>query len=130
MSKVVSGSYKSVHAAYQAAKENISVSITSVYNKINGIEPDTSAELVRFASMQVQPIIRKLGGIVPSPLPGKRIRLLDGNCIEKSQHRIKETRAAPRVLFRENHWSSTTPSCVYRSMCSPVRMATPKSGRF
>lgn len=98
MSKVVSGSYKSVHSAYQAAKEDISVSITSIYNKINGIEPDTSAELVRFASSQVQPIIRELGGTLPSPLPGKRIKLLDGNCIEKSQHRLKETRtitAAP-----------------------------------
>jgi IS4 transposase len=93
MSKVVSGTYDSVHSAYQAAKEEISVSITSVYNKINGIEPGTSAELVRFASAQVKPVIKKLGGTVPSLLPGKRLRLLDGNCIEKSQHRIKETRS-------------------------------------
>ena len=68
MSKVVSGSYKSVHSAYQAAKEDISVSITSIYNKINGIEPDTSAELVRFASSQVQPIIRELGGSLALPV--------------------------------------------------------------
>ncbi|WP_419657994.1 putative transposase IS4 family protein [Desulfosarcina variabilis str. Montpellier] len=29
---------------------------------------------------------------MPPLLPGKRIKLLDGNCIEKSQHRLKELR--------------------------------------
>jgi len=30
---------------YQASAEEIGVSVTSVYNKINGIEPNISAEL-------------------------------------------------------------------------------------
>ena len=92
MSQVVCGSRNSVHAAYQASTEDIGVSITSVYNKLNGIETSTSAELVRYAAQQVEPVIRKLGGTIRSPLPGLRIKLLDGNCIEKSQHRIKELR--------------------------------------
>jgi IS4 transposase len=91
--QVVRGSHRSVHAAYQANKEDISVSITSVYNKLNGIEPNTSAELVRYAAQQVEPVIKKLGGTVRPPLPGLRIRLLDGNCIEKTEHRIKELRS-------------------------------------
>ena len=93
MSQVVCGSRRSVNAAYQASKEDIPVSITSLYNKLNGIEPDTSAELVRYASSQMAPIIEKLGGKKPSPLPGFRIKLLDGNCIEKSEHRIQELRS-------------------------------------
>ena len=92
-SLVVSGSHRSIHAAYQAKKEDIGVSITSVYNKLNGIEPGTSAGLVRYAAQQVEPIIKKLGGTVRSPLSGLRIRLLDGNCIEKTEHRIKELRS-------------------------------------
>jgi len=92
-SLVVSGSHRSVHAAYQAKKEDVSVSITSVYNKLNGIEPSTSASLVLYAAQQVEPIIKKLGGTVRSPLPGLRMRLLDGNCIEKTEHRIKELRS-------------------------------------
>ena len=92
MSQVVCGSRNSVHAAYQASTEDIGVSITSVYNKLNGIETNTSAELVRYAAKQVEPIIRKLGGTSRSPLPGLRLKLLDGNCIEKSQHRIEELR--------------------------------------
>ena len=71
MSQVVSGSYKSVNAAYQATKEDISVSITSVYNKLNGVEPGTSAQLVHYAVEQVEPIVRELGGTVNPLLPGK-----------------------------------------------------------
>ena len=93
MSQVVCGSHKSVHAAYQASTQDIGVSITSLYNKVNGIETNTSAELVRYAAQQVEPIIKKLGGTMRSPLPGLRIKLLDGNCIEKSQHRIEELRS-------------------------------------
>jgi len=93
MSKVVCGSQKSVHAAYQASTEDIGVSITSLYNKLNGIETSISAELVRYAAQQVEPIIKKLGGTMCSPLPGLRIKLLDGNCIEKSQHRIEALRS-------------------------------------
>ena len=94
MSNVVLGSHRSVHAAYQATEEDIGVSITSVYNKLNGIEPHTSAQLVRYAAGQAQPLVKRLGGKLPSPLPGKRIKLLDGNCIEKTQHRLKELRTA------------------------------------
>ena len=54
MSQVVRGSHSSVHAAYQAKKEDISVSITSVYNKLNGMEPQISANLVRYAAKQVE----------------------------------------------------------------------------
>lgn len=93
MSKVVLGSHRSVHAAYQATEEEIGVSITSVYNKLNGIETHTSAQLVRYAVGQAEPLVKKLGGKRPSPLPGKRIKLVDGNCIEKTQHRIEELRS-------------------------------------
>ncbi len=92
MSQVVLGSHKSIHSAYQASKDEISVSITAIYDKLNGIETNTSAQLVRYAVEQVEPLIKKLGGTVRSPLPGKRIKLLDGNCIEKSQHRLEELR--------------------------------------
>jgi hypothetical protein len=93
MSLVVLGSHRSVHAAYQASEADIGVSITSVYNKLNGIEVNTSAQLVRYAAVQVEPLIKKLGSTGINPLPGKRIKLLDGNCIEKTQHRLEELRS-------------------------------------
>ncbi len=92
MTQVVSGSRPSVHAAYQASKEDIAVSVTSVYNKLNGIEVNTSAELVRYAAGAVIPVIEGLKGTQAHPLFGYLTKLLDGNCIEASHHRIEELR--------------------------------------
>jgi hypothetical protein len=91
MSHVVLGSRKSLNAAYMASKDQIKVSITSVYNKINGIETHTSAELVRYAASEATPIIEALGPQRPL-IPGCRIKILDGNCIEAVEHRIEELR--------------------------------------
>jgi hypothetical protein len=57
MSQVVQGSQRSIHAAFQASTEDIAVSITSIYNKLNGIESGTSAALVRYAAGQVEPLL-------------------------------------------------------------------------
>jgi hypothetical protein len=93
MCQVVSGSQRSVHAAYQASKEDVAVSVTSLYNKLNGIEVNTSAELVRYAAAAVSPIIQAFKGTRSSPVAGYKVKLLDGNCIEASEHRIKELRS-------------------------------------
>jgi hypothetical protein len=92
MSDVVCGASKSVHAAYQASKEDICVSIASVYNKLNGIEVKTSAALVRYAAGEMKAIIENLGGTRPPLLPGFKVKILDGNCIEASEHRISKLR--------------------------------------
>ncbi|MCA9099418.1 MAG: IS4 family transposase, partial [Planctomycetaceae bacterium] len=42
MSLVVTGVHPSVHAAYQRRREEIGVSVKSLYNKLNGIEPQVS----------------------------------------------------------------------------------------
>jgi hypothetical protein len=92
MSQVVCGSQKSVNAAYQAAKDEVGTSIVSVYNKLKCLDINTSADLVRYAANEAIPIIEQLGGTLPPLLPGYRVKLLDGNCIAKSEHRIKELR--------------------------------------
>jgi hypothetical protein len=93
MSDVVCGPHKSVHSAYQASKEDIRVSITSVYNKLNGIEVKTSAALVRYAAKEIKAIIENLGGTRPPLLPGFKVKILDGNCLEASEHRIRKLRS-------------------------------------
>lgn len=45
MMPVVAGMRPSVHASYQASKAQMGVSPTSVYNKIDGIEPDVSVAI-------------------------------------------------------------------------------------
>lgn len=92
MSQVVCGSRKSLHAAYQASPQEIGVSVTSIYNKVDGVETETSASLVRYCADAVAPIIEEMNGALPVLLPGYPIKILDGNCIEATEHRIKELR--------------------------------------
>jgi len=92
MSQVVCGTRKSLHAAYQASAQEIGTSVTAIYNKVNGVETETSTSLVRYSAEAVTPIIEEMGGTLPPLLPGYRIKILDGNCLEATEHRIRELR--------------------------------------
>jgi len=92
MSLVVCGIHPSLHAAHQAFSEEIGVSVTSVYNKINGIEPNISGELVREVAGIMEATIRHLDATMPDLLPGYRVKIIDGNAIAASEHRLKELR--------------------------------------
>lgn len=92
MTEVVFKQQPSVHAAHQARAETIGVSVTSLYNKLNGLEPTTTAGLVRFAATEAAALIDALGGAKPAPLPGWRVKVLDGNWLEGREHRLKELR--------------------------------------
>lgn len=92
LSQVVFKIKPSVHAAYQDKEEAIGASIVAVYDKLKGIEPHTSAELVRYSATEFTAIMDELGGRREPWLPGYRVKILDGNCIESTEHRIKELR--------------------------------------
>ena len=81
-----------MHAAYQADVANLSVSIKSVYNKLNGIEPPTSAALVAYSVESMGPIVTQMGGALPPSMPGYRLKIVDGNCLGATQHRLDELR--------------------------------------
>lgn len=92
MSLVVFKTFPSVNAAYKEEGGSIGVSITSVYNKLNGIENTTSAALVRDTAKEQAEIIEEMGGQCTPWLPGYRIKVLDGNCIEATEHRLEVLR--------------------------------------
>jgi hypothetical protein len=95
MSLVVCGIHPSVHAAYQAAKkpQAIEVSVQAVYDKLNGLEVTTSAALVRQAAEAVSPLLETLGGLHPPQFPGYRVKILDGNCLNATEHRLAVLRS-------------------------------------
>jgi IS4 transposase len=92
MSLVVCGVRPSINAAYQARQHEIGVAVKSVYNKINGVEPQVSQQLVRQTAQRMQAIIRELKVEFPSLVPGYRARILDGNHLAATEHRLKELR--------------------------------------
>ena len=59
-------------------------------------------ELVRHSVRQLRPLQRIMRGEAPKPLPGYRVRIIDGNHFGGTEHRLKETRtqqAAPLPGF-------------------------------
>ena len=92
MMPVVAGMRPSVHASYQARKAQMGVSHTSVYNKIDGIEPDVSAALVRYSARELASVIAKLGGQKPDLVPGYRLKIFDGNALGGTEHRLEVLR--------------------------------------
>lgn len=92
MSLVVTKTFPSANAAYQAEKADIGVSITSVYNKPNGLETSVSAAWVRETAEDMTAIMSEMKACRAPLLPGYRVRMLDGNCIEASEHRLKVPR--------------------------------------
>jgi Transposase DDE domain len=89
MSIVVSKVAPSVHAAYQAVADTLPVSLASIYNKLNGLEPDVSAAMVTHTAQQLAPVISAMGGDIPALLPGYKVRILDGNHFASTSRRLK-----------------------------------------
>ena len=79
----------SINAAYQEVAETLPVSITSVYNKLNGIEPGVAAALPRHTAERLAPVIDAMGGRMPELLPGYRVRIIDGNHLAATERRLK-----------------------------------------
>jgi len=94
MSQVVFCVQPSVRAAYLAHEADVGTSIVSVYNKLNGLETRTSAELVRYSAREFAPLITPMDGERAPWLEGYRVKIVDGNCLEASEHRLKVLREA------------------------------------
>jgi Transposase DDE domain len=92
MSLVVCKVYPSIHAAYQEHKAAIGTSVTAVYDKLNGIDISTSRALVSETARQMAEAVRAMKGTCVPWLPGYRVKVLDGNCIEASEHRLEVLR--------------------------------------
>lgn len=92
MNEVVFCLKPSIHAAYQGRQREMEASVTAVYDKLQGIELNTASKLVRYSSESLGPVIEQLGGQRGSWLSGYRVKIIDGNCLEASEHRLKPLR--------------------------------------
>jgi IS4 transposase len=92
MSLVVCRIKPAIHAAYQARQATIGVTIQAVYEKLDRIEPGLSEALVGTTARRLEPVIEAMGGGRAPLLPGYRVRILDGNHLAATEHRIAELR--------------------------------------
>jgi hypothetical protein len=92
MGEVVCRIRPSIHAGYQADPAKFGVSLRAVYDKREHTEPGVSAALVASTARKLAPVIQRLGGGLLPLLKGYRVRILDGNHLAGTEHRLKELR--------------------------------------
>jgi len=92
MSEVTPGFSSSLHAA-ASRKEDLPVSITALYSKINRTEPDIMRALVQANARRLSPLMERMP--VSPALPGWRVRIVDGNHLPSGEKRLAALRGKP-----------------------------------
>jgi IS4 transposase len=93
MVAVVTKVHPSIRSAYYDSLGEILTSLSAVYAKLQGIEPEVCRGFVLHSHHRLEPILGHLdGGTLPQPLPGYRARILDGNHLAGTEHRPAPTR--------------------------------------
>ena len=91
MATVVGRVHPSVHAAYQAG-DPMPVRVTALYARLGRMPTAAGRDLVRHTADRLGPVIRAMGGAEPDPIPGYRVKVLDGNHLGKTHRRLKALR--------------------------------------
>jgi IS4 transposase len=92
MSLVVCGIRPSINSAFKRMAPSLGVTKKAVYDKIDRVETTTSAALVRHSGSALGAIIDELGSRHEPWLEGYSVKILDGNHLPGSEHRIKPLR--------------------------------------
>jgi IS4 transposase len=92
MGTVVCRIRPSINAAYQKLAPVLGVTRKAVYDKLDRLEPGIAAALVRHTATALEPVITAMGGELPGWLPSYRIKIVDGNHLAGTEHRLKELR--------------------------------------
>lgn len=98
MRKVVFRQKPSVRAAYNSNDTPIPVSLTAVYDKLQGISPATNAALFEHIVSRLRTVIAELNATKPPLIPNYHTRILDGNALAATDHRLsvlRDTRSGP-----------------------------------
>ena len=94
--QVSTGTRPSVHAAYKAdqdiAAPTIGTTYQAVYGKLGRLQPAVSEAVVRYSAERCGQLLTVCPTPRNEPLPGYRMRVLDGNVLTGTDHRLKKLR--------------------------------------
>jgi len=92
MGLVSLGLSPSVHAAAKSLGEKLTVSLTSLYNKINRVHTAVVRALVGGSAERFVPVMEELMPKGHRSVKGLRLRIVDGNHLPASEKRLKPLR--------------------------------------
>lgn len=92
MLDVACGFRPTPRAAYVRRDLERVASTSASYRELGRMELAVTEEIVRLAAAQARRLIAAGGGLAPEPIPGYPARILDGNVLAGSEHRIEPLR--------------------------------------
>jgi hypothetical protein len=98
LSLVVCRVARSVHSAYTKSKDALRASLVAVYGKLSRTELPVLTALVGETGQRLATVVTALKAELPSPVPGYRVRIIDGNHLAATERRLRVLRdqaAAP-----------------------------------
>lgn len=92
LSLVVTKAQPSLHAAYQAQRKELGVSVKALYDKLAGVELPVTRELVCRTAERMTAVVDALDPRQTPVLDGYRTFILDGSHLAATERRLAETR--------------------------------------
>jgi hypothetical protein len=92
MLDVASGHRPTPRAAFLRRRLDAVASISAFYRKLHRMEVAIPAEIVHRTAHRARDLIVAAGGLLPEPIPGYAARILDGNVLTGTEHRITPLR--------------------------------------
>ncbi len=92
LSLVVCRVRNSVHASYQLLEQELCVGVKTVYNRLNNLPIPLIEALVRESALRMFAIVDALRSPLQPIIPGFKTRIVDGNHLAATEHRIRPLR--------------------------------------
>lgn len=93
MLDVACGFRPSPRAAFLRRGFETIASLSAFYRKLGRMEPAVTEDVVRQTARRARQLIVAADALLPEPLPGYAMRILDGNVLAGTEHRIEPLRA-------------------------------------
>ena len=93
MLDVACGFRRSLRAAFLKRELELIASLSAFYRKLSRMEPAVTAAIVKETAGRARELIIAAEGLLPEPIPGYAARILDGNVLTGTDHRINELRS-------------------------------------
>ncbi len=93
MCDVACGFRRSAREAFLKRQLDLVGSLSAFYRKLGRMEPCVAATIVRETASRARELISAADGLLPEPIPGYTARILDGNILTGTDHRINELRS-------------------------------------
>ena len=93
MCDVACGFRRSLREAFLKRQLDLVASLSAFYRKLGRMEPSVSATIVRETARRARELISAAECLLPEPILGYAARILDGNVLTGTEHRISELRS-------------------------------------